>query len=154
MSHLGDNLSALVDGELTGTDLDRATAHVASCERCRVDTAALRALKVQLRELTADSGHDDFMPRLLALAGQPWAPSGGTTSATTAVRPPPRRRYAVWGAVSLAVVGGVSAAAFSLGGGPSGPDVVPQEMVSVQHASLVGGVPLPGPAQRVAQRKP
>lgn len=152
MSHLGDNLSALVDGELTGTDLDRATAHVASCERCRVDTAALRALKVQLRGLTAHSGHDDFMPKLIALAGRP----GASLSGATAVQPS-FRRYAVWGAVSLAVVGGVGAAAFGMGGGPSVPDVVPQEMVSVQHASITGDVPFQRPspsAQRAAQHRP
>ena len=142
MSHLGDNLSALVDGELTGTDLDRANAHLASCERCRGDAAALRALKDQLRGLAADAGHDDLMLRLLAMKG-PVSPD------ETGVRAAPFRRYLVWSALSLAVVGGVGAAAFSLGGGPPGPsgpgpDVVPQvEMFSVQHASTTGEVPYP-----------
>lgn len=156
MSHLGNNLSALVDGELTGADLDRANAHLASCERCCGDAAALRALKTQLRGLAEDAGHDDLMPRLLAMAGQPAAVSGGEIAARAA----PLRRYLVWSALSLAVVGGVGAAAFSLGGGTSGPvpDVVPQvEMFSVQHASTTGDVPFPEPSQlaiRAARNKP
>jgi len=32
MSHLGDRISALIDGELTGTELDRANSHLASCD--------------------------------------------------------------------------------------------------------------------------
>lgn len=156
MSHLGDNLSALVDGELTGADLDRANAHLASCERCRADAAALRALKTQLRGLAAGADHDDLTLRLLAMAGQPAAFGEDETQ----FRPTPRRRYIMWGALSLAVVGGVGAAAFTMGGGQPGPgpDVVPQvEMFSVQHASITGDVPFPEPSQlptRAAQHKP
>ena len=159
MSHLGDNLSALVDGELTGADLDRANAHLAACERCRGDAAALRALKSQLRGLAADAGHDDLTLRLLAMAGRPAAPLDGNDGDDEETRPS-RRRHLVWGAVSLAVVGGLGAAAFSMGGGPSGPgpDVVPQvEMFSVQHASTTGDVPFPGPSplvMRAATRQP
>jgi len=56
VSHLGEELSALVDGELTGTELDRANAHLAACERCRAEAAALRDLKRQLRGLAAAAG--------------------------------------------------------------------------------------------------
>lgn len=56
MSHLGEYLSALVDGELTGAELDRANAHLAACERCRAEAAALRDLKRQLRGLAAAAG--------------------------------------------------------------------------------------------------
>jgi anti-sigma factor RsiW len=158
VSHLGDNLSALVDGELTGADLDRANAHLAACERCRGDATALRALKSQLRGLAEDTGHDDLMLRLLAMAGQPAAALGGNDGGDG--NRSSRRRYLVWSAVSLAVVSGLGAAAFSMGGGPSGPgpDVVPQvEMFSVQHASTTGDVPFPEPSPlltRVATRQP
>jgi putative zinc finger protein len=162
VSHLGDNLSALVDGELTGADLDRANAHLASCERCRGDAASLRALKNQLRDLASDAGHDDLLLRLFALGDQPGAPQdrgdyhdrgnyydGDYHENTDDDTRSPRRRYLVWSALSLAVVGGVGAAAFSMGGGPSGPapDVIPQvEMFSVQHASTTGDVPFPEPS--------
>lgn len=166
MSHLGDNLSALVDGELSGADLDRASAHLAACERCRGDAAALRTLKNQLRRLAADAGHDDLTLRLLAMEGLPGTAAGrdgigrdgagGDGEETQS----PRRRYLMWSAVSLAMIGGVGAAAFSMGGDPSGPgpDVVPQvQMFTVQHASITGDVPFPEPSQlapRVAKRTP
>ena len=52
MSHLGDRLSALIDGELDGAERDRAYAHLASCEPCRTEAAELRALKKKLSTLS------------------------------------------------------------------------------------------------------
>jgi anti-sigma factor RsiW len=71
MSHLGDLLSALVDGELSGTELDRANAHLAACGACRVEARALRRLKHELRslaELGEESGTDEITGRLLAMS--------------------------------------------------------------------------------------
>jgi hypothetical protein len=53
VSHLEEQISALVDGELTGAELDRANAHLAACARCREEAAELRQLKTQLRALAA-----------------------------------------------------------------------------------------------------
>ena len=53
MSHLEEQISALVDGELTGAELDRANAHLAACAPCRQEAAELRQLKTQLRALAA-----------------------------------------------------------------------------------------------------
>lgn len=74
MTHLGDRLSALVDGELDGAARDKATAHLARCEQCRSEAAALRELKRQLRSLAAESpavaGHEaDMVRRLMSLTG-------------------------------------------------------------------------------------
>ena len=80
MSHLGDRLSALVDGELDGAELDRAHAHLAGCEQCRAEAAELRALKQKLRELTTGAPAEAAMTRrLIAMTGP-----GGPL--------PPRRR--------------------------------------------------------------
>jgi anti-sigma factor RsiW len=71
MSHLGDLLSALVDGELSGTELDRANAHLAACGACRVEARALRRLKCELRSLAEPAGvtdSDQITGRLLAMA--------------------------------------------------------------------------------------
>ena len=70
MSHLGDRLSALVDGELDGAELDRAHAHLAGCEQCRVEAAELRALKQKLRELMTGAPAEAAMTRrLIAMTG-------------------------------------------------------------------------------------
>jgi anti-sigma factor RsiW len=68
----------LVDGELSGAELDRANAHVAACGACRVEANALRRLKHELRALADVNGSGDITRRLLALSGldgQP-APAG------------------------------------------------------------------------------
>jgi len=77
MSHLGDLLSALVDGEVSGVDRDRASAHLARCAECRGEAAALRELKRELRSLAtepladADADADTAMTqRLLAISAQ------------------------------------------------------------------------------------
>jgi anti-sigma factor RsiW len=77
VSHLREQISALVDGELTGAELDRANAHLAACGRCREEAAALRQLKRELRALAARSAPDHdggaaddaLMRRLLDMAG-------------------------------------------------------------------------------------
>jgi anti-sigma factor RsiW len=79
MSHLGDLLSALVDGELTGAELDRANAHLASCGHCRGEAVALRRLKHDLRALAVEmSDASQFTERLLAMAvtAEPAGPDG------------------------------------------------------------------------------
>ena len=69
MSHLREQLSALIDGELTGAELDRAHAHLAACEQCRAEAAALRVLKRELRHLAGARPTDEFTRRLLTMAG-------------------------------------------------------------------------------------
>ena len=84
-------ISGLVDGELSGAELDRANAHLAACERCRAEAAELRQLKRDLRALAiplfdsasegtagrAEAGTDEALTRrLLAMAG----PSGPVPS--------------------------------------------------------------------------
>jgi len=70
MSHLGDRLSALVDGELNGAERDRAYSHLASCEQCRTEAAELRALKQKLRKLVSGAPAEAAMTRrLIAMTG-------------------------------------------------------------------------------------
>jgi anti-sigma factor RsiW len=168
MSHLGDRLSALIDGELDGAERDRASAHLASCEQCRTEAAELRALKQKLstllsrapaeaamtRRLIAMTGPGGPLPprrRLLRLAP---GPRPATRRETTRPGPkgPVRRRYLVFGVVSLVV--GLSTAAFTAGGGGQaapGPRITPPvEMYSVEHAITTGEVPFTGPSSRVS----
>jgi len=166
VTHLGEQISALIDGELTGAELDRANAHLAACERCRAEAAEIRQLKRDLRALFEVDGNDELTRRLLGEAG-----TGGPVPSRQERREQYRRdrgkgrrdkrprgrggqgdgdatrsraRYVVWSAVSLFVVG-IGAAAFSMGGGGGGapaPQITPQlEMFSVEHAIVSGTVP-------------
>lgn len=71
MSHLREQISALIDGELTGAELDRANAHLAACGRCRAEAAGLRQLKRDLRAAARGEGsaEEELTRRLLAMAG-------------------------------------------------------------------------------------
>ncbi len=169
MSHLGDRLSALVDGELDGAERDRAHAHLAGCEQCRIEAAELRALKQKLRTLMTGAPAEAAMTRrLIAMTGPggplpprrrllrvapgpgPGAGRAPSRPGTRATRPARRRRYLVLGTVSLVV--GLGTAAFTAGGGGGaapGPRITPQvEMYSVEHAITTGEVPFTGPSAR------
>lgn len=179
MSHLGDLASALVDGELTGAELDRASAHLAACAACRAEAAQLRRLKSELSSLATVAGADAagaeaITRRLLAMPGPGDARSSGARSKDAGFsgagfrdplgsrpvrRGPGRRagrrrgRYAVWGAVSL-VVAGVGAAAFGMGGasGTTERPITPQlEMLDLQHAVSSGDVPFADPGKPLAK---
>jgi anti-sigma factor RsiW len=173
VSHLGDLLSALVDGELSGTDLDRANAHVAACGACRVEANALRRLKHDLRALAEVNDSGEVTKRLLAMTGQAGPVSArqledergqrrraGTLSPRSALpsgRLINRRggRYLLWSTLSLVVVG-IGTAAFGMGGssGPTGPQITPQlEVFDAQHAITSGDVPFDDPAD-VSARVP
>jgi len=175
MSHLGDRLSALVDGELTGAERDRASAHLAGCAQCRAEAAQLRALKQKLRSLMDGAPAEAAMTRRLISmtgpggplpprrrllrvvpGGQPDPGRGFRASARPGTRRPrpARRRYLFLGTVSLVV--GLGTAAFTAGGGGQavpGPKITPPvELYSVQHAILTGEVPFSGPLSRPASR--
>ena len=53
MSHLGERVAALVDGELDHDARDRAVAHLTRCEECRCAVSEQRWLKSRLHELAA-----------------------------------------------------------------------------------------------------
>jgi anti-sigma factor RsiW len=110
MNHLGERLTALVDGELNGDERDRALAHLAGCEHCRAEADVLRRLKRRLRilgdtpppaelmarlHLMSEPG-DPLPPRIRALPGQARIPAAARSGAGTRPAGPPRpgaRRY-------------------------------------------------------------
>jgi anti-sigma factor RsiW len=145
MGHLGYRLSALVDGELSADERDRAHAHLASCAACRAEANELRALKKRMRGLGDVAPGDALTARLIGIA-EPGAPvpprrrarrarrmtkrprSGFRTvpgagvapaSAPASTRPGHRRhrgRYLALGVVSC-VFAGLGVTAFTMGGG-------------------------------------
>jgi anti-sigma factor RsiW len=141
--HLGERLSALIDGELSDTQRERVLTHLAGCEDCRREAAALRLLKRRMHTLGDAAADDDLTWRLLALR-----PAGGQGQpARRAHRPGARRHRRAWSlaAAGVATAGlGLTGAVFLAGGDepPPGPKVVPAvDVFMVQHAITTGQVP-------------
>jgi anti-sigma factor RsiW len=148
--HLGERLSALIDGELSHAQRERVLAHLARCDGCRREATALRLLKRRMYTLGSEAADDALTWRLLALAS---ADGHGPPArrAWWAHRPRPvrgggRRHARSLAAAAVATVGvGLSAAAFLAGGDrpPPGPRVVPAvDVFMVQHAITTGEVPV------------
>jgi hypothetical protein len=151
MSHLGQRISALIDGELSDTERDRVLTHIAGCDECRQEAVALRALKQRMHTLGEAMVDAALTGRLMAMAmppdGRPWT-----------ARPPWRPRGAFPAARMLtagilaSTVAGLGAAAFFAGGEPQapGPKVTPAvDTFLVQHAIVTGDLPVT-PASRTA----
>src|SRR3984957_20900590 len=144
MSHLGQRISALIDGELSDTERDRVLTHIAGCDECRQEAVALRALKQRMHSLGEAMVDAALTGRLMAMAmppdGRPWT-----------ARPPWRPRGAFPAARMLtagilaSTVAGLGAAAFFAGGEPQapGPKVTPAvDTFLVQHAIVTGDLPV------------
>jgi hypothetical protein len=158
MSHLGQRISALIDGELSDSERDRVLAHIAGCDECRQEAVALRALKQRMHSLGEAMVDAALTGRLMAMAmppdGRPWTarapwrPRGGS----------PAARMLTAG-ILASTVAGLGAAAFFVGGEQQapGPKVTPAvDTFLVQHAIVTGDLPVtplaggtagsPGPA--------
>jgi hypothetical protein len=169
VSHLGDRLSALVDGELSHEARDRALAHVAHCPSCHALLDSERAVKEALASARAPKPPASVLDSLnaIALPGAPLPPRARTMpqGPVVPVLPPPgrtprgaradsrgpssyggtsarratRARYAAVGALSVA--GLVLGTAFAAGA-PRQPaaDVVPASAeLSVEHTATTSG---------------
>jgi len=158
VSHLGQRLSALIDGELSEAEQDRVLAHLVGCEPCRREASALRTLKRRMNSLggdPADDGDPALTHRLMSLAsagfafGEPGRDAGWswpTAFPVAAAGPRELRpgRTVVAGAVAFLVVG-LGAAAFAAGGsdGPAGPQITPSvDVFMMQHEITAGEVPV------------
>jgi anti-sigma factor RsiW len=127
MSHLGRWLSALVDGELEGSERDRVLIHLAGCESCRREANTLRALKRRMTALGETSADSAIAGRLIELArseqelaaaavpsssGWPAWPASGSAWGRHPMRP---GWVVVAGSAGMALAA-IGAAAFMLGG--------------------------------------
>ena len=72
MSHLGERVTSLVDGQLSVDGAERALMHITSCRDCRDAVESERLMKQRLASLGAPEPADLMIRRLLELAG----PSG------------------------------------------------------------------------------
>ncbi len=153
MSHLGHRLSALIDGELNAAERDRVLAHLAGCDPCRDEAAALRALKQRMHSLGEAMVDAALTGRLMAMD----VPDGGASWAGRAPWRPrhgrPAAFYLTAGLIASAMVG-LGTTAFMIGGDQEapGPRVTPAVgTFLVQHASVIGDLPVaPAPASAAA----
>ncbi|WP_314221370.1 anti-sigma factor family protein [Streptomyces zaehneri] len=76
--HLGDRLSALVDGELGHDTRERVLAHLATCPKCKSEVDAQRRLKNVFAEVAPPTPSESFLARLQGLPGGGDPDGGGT----------------------------------------------------------------------------
>lgn len=76
--HLGDRLSALVDGELGHETRERVLAHLATCPKCKAEADAQRRLKNVFAEAAPPPPSESFLARLQGLPAGGDLDGGGT----------------------------------------------------------------------------
>ncbi|MFD7713125.1 anti-sigma factor family protein [Streptomyces sp. NPDC059785] len=76
--HLGDRLSALVDGELGHESRERVLAHLATCAKCKAEADAQRRLKNVFAEVAPPPPSASFLARLQELPGGGDSEGGGS----------------------------------------------------------------------------
>ncbi len=157
MTHLGQRLSALIDGELAGSERERVLLHMARCGSCQDEVAALRTLKRRMNALGEAAAGAALTGKLMGLSESalaarapmgegPWpAPqtAGGWTVHGQHSKSEPRTgRYFLAG--SLAVfLAGLGTAAFIAGGdtqaqAPSQPVTPSVDVMVVPHQYMNG----------------
>ncbi len=92
MTHRGQRLSALIDGELDGSERERVLVHMARCGSCRDEVAALRMLKRRMNALGEAAAGAGLTGRLMSLSelvglDDPGTPAGMSPGET--IWPPP-----------------------------------------------------------------
>ncbi|MFE2099467.1 anti-sigma factor family protein [Streptomyces sp. NPDC059468] len=78
--HLGDRLSALVDGELGHESRERVLAHLATCARCKAEADAQRRLKSVFAQAAPPPPSESFLARLQGLPGGGDTDGDGTSA--------------------------------------------------------------------------
>jgi anti-sigma factor RsiW len=155
VSHLGQRISALIDGELADAERDRVLTHLAGCDECRQEAVALRALKQRMHTLGEAMVDAALTGRLMAMAA-PGEDSGWPGRAPWRARTAfPATKLLTAGLLASAMTG-LGAAAFFVGGEPQtpGPRVTPAvDTFLVQHAVVTGDMPV-APAAAVATPAP
>src|SRR6266576_773112 len=80
MTHLGEQVSALVDGELDHDARDRALAHLTGCAECRAEVDAERRAKARLGQLADPVMPFEVTARLSALHAELSAVGQGSST--------------------------------------------------------------------------
>jgi anti-sigma factor RsiW len=173
MTHLGQRLSALIDGELDGEGRDRVLMHLARCEPCRTEAVALRTLKRRMNALGETTEADSALTgRLIGLAGlsaaldgrggvplTPWSAGTATAHHPVGRLSWPETRpawYMVGGAVTV-FLAGLGTAAFMAGGSPQVQDPEPRvtpavDVFTLQHDMVSNEMPAAQPGPGISKK--
>ncbi len=146
MTHLGQRLSALIDGELAGSEREPVLLHLAKCGSCRDEVAALRMLKRRLSavaEVEAGAAGAGLTGRLMGLSEvmdlDDWSLAAGMPSGQAVWPPPappggwPVRRPAQGGALGGGPLGGGALGDGALGGGGATSGSAPNGAAESSH---------------------
>jgi hypothetical protein len=89
VTHLGERITSLVDGQLPADAAERASMHLAMCLPCREAVELERLMKSRLATLGAPPPGDHLVRRLLDLAGPhgPLPPRAGHVPGSPRPRP-------------------------------------------------------------------
>lgn len=162
MTHLGQRLSALIDGELEASERQRVLLHTNKCRSCRAELAALHVLKQQIvnsvGEAPAVAGLTGrLMSQLMGIQSGEWPPppppggwpthgrpSQDSPAADRSSRPDQRAtRFFLAGSVAI-FLAGLGTAAVIAGGEPQAqapaPPVTPSvDVLVAPHNSMSQG---------------
>jgi anti-sigma factor RsiW len=160
VTHLGQRLSALIDGELEGSERERVFLHMARCDACREEVAALNALKRRMSALGEAAAGAGLTGRLMSLSrGQasdsqpPRRPDrpDGTRGRSQGGAEQRSGRYLLAGSVAV-FLAGLGTAAFIAGGEPQPqaptPPVTPSVDVMVFPHGSAGDLSTTPPVAR------
>jgi hypothetical protein len=156
VTHLGQQLSAWIDGELSTAERQRVVMHLSKCQSCKSEAHELTKLKRQMTALGAAAADAGLTGRLMELAGVtdgwrdghqpfgslPWPTEPGPLeSASRTRRAEPRSgRNLVAGSFAV-FLAGLGTAAFIASGGSDAPAprVTPAvDVYMVQHPVMTG----------------
>jgi anti-sigma factor RsiW len=125
MSHLGQRLSALMDGELDNSERERVLIHLSKCTSCRDEVAALRMLKRRMNAIGEAAADEELTGRLMSLrdaatgpghAEWPESATAGGWLTSWHGKAESRVGWYVLGGSVAAVLAGLGTAAFIVGG--------------------------------------
>jgi anti-sigma factor RsiW len=157
MSHLGQRLSALIDGELDLAEREHVLVHVSRCRSCQDEIAALRMLKQRMNALGDAAANAGLTRRLMGL--REFADDGQDAVWPSPHRWPPQHeaapargkpqartgRYVLGGSLAV-LIAGLGTAAFIIGGEPQAhapePTITPSvDVYTLQHYLDTGWSP-------------
>lgn len=129
LAHAGDKLSAYLDGEITGTELEAVTTHLVDCAECRDELHEIDGARTAIRALPridppvfVDAPHQQVAPDDPAATGT--RPAGRSA----------RSRRLVVAAAAAAVITVTVAVSF---GGDTAPATIDLDRLAERHVARV-----------------